>query len=678
MTTPLSHKRPTPLNTFYYGATYYPEHWTEADRRDDPARMAEAGMNCVRMAEFAWDLMEPRPGEYNFDLFDAEIERLGKQGIVTILGTPTAAPPRWFSAKYPEALRVDENDRRQAHGSRQQACYSSPILRRHSREITRAMAERFGSSEFVVGWQTDNEFNCNFSECYCASCVEAFREFLRERYGTVDELNRAWGAAFWAQTYDSFDDVGLPYRNRPTIHNPSHMLDYFRFLSWTVTRFQHDQVAILRELAPNQWVTHNGCFGHLQYRGPFTEDLDFLSMDIYPFFSKPDDRRAGQTFTLDRARAWSGNFIIPEQQSGPGGNSQFIHETPEPGENRRMVYTSIARGADGLLHFRWRSCRFGAEEYWCGVLDHDNAPRRRYDEVKQIGAELKRVGSEVLGTHVAVDVAIAGADQVALEAHDTYPMELPHPNKASRDIHKQLEEKHIAVGVAHPTDDLADIKVYVIPHLAWFDPAWVEPLERWVKGGGTLVVGARTATRTVDNHITGEVLPGVLRELCGVSVEEWGHIRFPEQRTYHLAIGSSHVEGASWYEALSVDSDDVTVIGRWTDRHLREQPAVTCRPVGQGHVIYVGTYLEAPVFGALWETIAKLSGVEPQWPDLPPAVEVVRRQSSEKTLWFFMNHADHPVVLPSPPKGRNLVTDEEANGDSLELEGYGVAAIKEG
>ena len=115
-----------------------------------------------------------------------------------------------------------------------------------------------------------------------------------------------------------------------------------------------------------------------------------------------------------------------------------------------------------------------------------------------------------------------------------------------------------------------------------------------------------------------------------------------------------------------------------TDRHLREQPAVTCRPVGQGHVIYVGTYLEAPVFGALWETIAKLSGVEPQWPDLPPAVEVVRRQSSEKTLWFFMNHADHPVVLPSPPKGRNLVTDEEANGDSLELEGYGVAAIKEG
>lgn len=166
MTRKLSHKNPTNLKTFYYGAPYYPEHWDAATREKDPEWMAEAGFNVVRMAEFAWDLMEPREGEFNFALFDETIARLGEKGIVTILCTPTATPPRWLTRAHPDVLRVNADGATMQHGSRQHACPSSPVFRAYSRAITQAMAAHFADNLHVVGWQTDNELNCCRSLSY--------------------------------------------------------------------------------------------------------------------------------------------------------------------------------------------------------------------------------------------------------------------------------------------------------------------------------------------------------------------------------------------------------------------------------------------------------------------------------------------------------------------------------
>ena len=230
--------------------------------------MAAAGWNMVRMAEFAWDLMEPREGEYDFTLFDETIQRMAEKGIVTMLCTPTATPPRWLTSAHPEILGENADGVSFQHGARQHACTSSPVLRVYSRRITRVMAEHFKEFPAVVGWQTDNEFNCQFPECHCCNCQEGFRDFLRERYqGDIAALNQAWGAAFWAQTYSSFDQIQTPKTDKPTHPNPTQMLDYHRFISWSVANFQHDQVEILRQTQPRWFVTHNGLFRHIDYRG---------------------------------------------------------------------------------------------------------------------------------------------------------------------------------------------------------------------------------------------------------------------------------------------------------------------------------------------------------------------------------------------------------------------------
>lgn len=672
-----SHQRPARLQRFYWGATYYPEHGEFETLELDAVRMKAAGMNAVRMAEFAWDLMEPEEGRFEFGLFDETIERLGAHGIGSILCTPTAAPPRWLTLKYPDALKVDGQGRPMRHGSRQHASYASPIFRQYGQRITRAMAEHFRDQAHVVGWQTDNEIHCQIAEDHSPAAVVAWQEFLREKFrGDIHALNRAWGTTFWAQTYQSFDHIPTPIDQRPTYCNPAQLLDYSRFMAWTAARFQSEQIQILREVQPRWWLTHNGLFRRVDYRGIFGEELDVLGYDVYPMFTyEAAERGATQALWLDAARAWTGNFLVLEHQSGAGGQGDYMLDTPEPGEIRRMVYSTIARGADGLLFFRWRTCRFGAEEYWCGILDHDNVPRRRYQEIAQVGAELARFAPKLLGTTVHIDVAVAASDLNNTEAHSALPLGLPSPWQVTTEIHADFYRRGFAIGCVHPDDELRELKLYVIPHWVIIEPKWASKLEQWVRYGGVLVLGARTATRDLDNNVITAPLPGVLRNLSGVTVVEYGRQNRPEERRLELTIGEQTVLSRHWYERLELEPD-VRVLANWSSRHLAGSPAVTLRKIGSGKVIYVGTYLTGDVREILLPTLIEQSELKPLLPDLPDQVEVVKRNAERTTLWFIVNHRETETVLPIVPIGRELLTGRMTTG-ALTLAPRGVAVIEE-
>jgi beta-galactosidase len=654
-----SHKRPANVPHFLFGATYYPEHWEVDVRELDADRMADAGFNCVRMGEFAWDRMEPEEGTYQFDLFDQTIAELGDRGISTIMGTPTATPPRWLTFGHPEVLRVDADGISMQHGSRQHACPSSDLFRHYSRKITLAMAEHFVENPHVIGWQIDNELNCHFSECHCPNCQAAFQAFLQENYQDIEALNAAWGNSFWALTYQDFAQIPTPKPGKPAYPNPAHRLDYYRFISWNIARFQREQVEILREVNPRWFVTHNGTFAHIDYRGPFGRDLDFLSYDVYPFFdTDPEHRLISQAFNLDHARAWTGNFMIPEQQSGPGGQGSYLHDTPEPGEIRRMAYTSLARGADSLLFFRWRTCRFGAESYWCGILDHDNVSRRRYEEVATLGEELETIGPELLNTHVRVDVGIATSDVDVYDAHDTLSLGLPSPKSMAEAIHAVFLQQGYAVGCVHPSDDLSGLKVYVIPHWALFDDAWTSNLRAYVENGGLLVIGARTATKNWQNNVIGETPPGPLARLAGVKIADYGRQNAPDKRPLGIRLFQPeqvNVHTRHWYEQLDI-LPGARTLGRWDVGHLKLKPAITLRSVGEGGVMYVGTYLTPSMIEALIPVLqSHVEGLEPVWPAAPEGVQVVVRENDEKRLWFFINGNDQVTPVPEIPQGDNLI-----------------------
>lgn len=698
--------RTLPINRFLMGAPHYPEHVDDSYLERDAKRMVDCGFNVIRMAEFAWNLMEPREGVYDFSLFERTMDVFGAHGISTILCTPTATPPRWLTHRYPEVLRVDGSGRSARHGSRQQADTCSPVYRAHSRRITGVMAEHFKGHRHLIGWQTDNELNTTVSESFSDSTAREFRLYLEQRYKTIAELNGAWGTNFWAQTYDHFDQVDLPFQLAPSFANPTQVLDYHRFLAHATAMFQRDQVEILRGVDPSWFLFHNvGQIRDMDFRGPFAQDLDFLGFDVYPLLKDEYERAGsighGQALYSDIMRGHAGNFIVPEQQSGLGSQPGFATIVPEEGEMMRMAMSSVARGADGILFFRWRPAHFGAEIYWNGILDHDDVERRRYAEAKRFGLAMQRIGKEVLDTVVRMDVGIASSSFDNQEAHRSYPLGLPEGQMAAAVLHRYCYDKGVACGFVHPEDDLSRLKVFFVPHWVIWTEDWTAHVEAFVRAGGTLIVGARTATRNEDNHVIRTTPPGSgLAQLCGVHVEEFGLLPPPggkglasqmiraqgvvqlpnrpsesSRREHFIRMGDHRVQASYCYELLT-PLGDTEVIARWDARFTAKTPAITARKLGRGRVIYVGTYFTPELSDVLMPNVLSQADVGPLVSDLPAGVEVSLREGQGRRLLFLQNTTFESATVPAVPAGSELLGETKHVGGEVQLGPYGCAVIQ--
>ena len=698
---PISVWRPIATDRFLVGAPHYPEHVDESYWERDAERMAAAGFNVVRLGEFAWHIFEPRENVFDFDLFDRAIDVLGRHGIDVIMCTPTATPPRWLTAAYPETLRIDGNGRAASHGSRQHGDTTSPVLRAHSRRITRAMAEHYRANPRVIGWQTDNELNTTESKSYSASALREFQLFLAEKYRTIAALNEAWGGNFWATAYESFDQVVFPLEHAPGFCGPAHVQDFHRFLAFATARFQHDQVEILRAVNSDWFVFHNlGRLEDIDFRGQFSTDLDFVGYDIYPLLYDEMQRNGGvaqaQALHLDICRGFTGNFIVPEQQSGFGAQPLFSPLTPEPGEMRRMAYSSVARGADGLMFFRWRPAHYGAEIYWMGILDHDDVPRRRYDEARQFATEITSIQNRVLGTSVHMDVGIAGGDFDNQEAHRTYPMGLPSPHDEAELLRRYCYERGIACGFIHPEDDLSRLKLLYVPHWLMWDDDWTRRIEAFARNGGTVILSARTGTRDRNNHVIRQAAPGrSLTDLTGVAVEEFGLLAgigadglFPHagrygsaelrpklpaesaRRRYTMRIGNRTLTAGHMYELLDL-RDGAEAIGVWSNRFAEGRAAISLKQVGAGRVIYLGSDLTDELLDTLIHDELQRAGVMPLLANKPADVEVTLRRGPAGSVLFVLNTSHEATTVEHLPAGTVLVGDAVVTEGTARLPAYG-------
>ncbi len=635
----------------YYGADYYPEHWPRERWATDARLMHEAGINVVRLAEFAWALLEPQQGIYDFAWLDEALGVLEAEGIAVVLGTPTAAPPAWLCQGYPEIMAVNRDGHRVTFGMRRQYCPTSSTYRTLSASIARAMAEHYAGHPQVIGWQIDNELS---GHCYCAECQRAFQEWAEARYGSLTALNEAWGTAFWSHIYRSWSQIPLPWNTTP-VSNPCLELDYWRFMSDQMVAYQQVQLDILRERCPGQFITTNLMgfgFQDLDYYD-LARPLDFVAWDNYPIYS-PGGAEDSSLAALGHA-AMRGikdrPFWVMEQQAGPSG-WQTMSRAPKPGQLRLWAYQAIAHGADAVVYFRWRSCPFNTEEYWHGILDHDGRPRRRYDEVRQMGQEVGRVGERLAGTSTPKAVALL------LSYDDSWALRL-QPNaeglsysEVFRGYYRAFHQMNVPVDVVSPEADLGAYKLVVAPVLHVLPEAWAQNLTRYVENGGHLVIGARSGVKDRSNRVVNQPLPGLLAPLCGVEVEEYdalgrqttGAIRF-EQGIPELADTLCTVH--TWADILSPRGAEV--IARYTQDYYSGKPAITCYGYGRGQAVYVGTMGNADLYATLARWCAAEAGVQPLL-TTPHGVEVAARESGTQRILFLLNHSadEQAVELPYP------------------------------
>jgi beta-galactosidase len=640
--------------SFLFGVAYYPEHWPETYWERDAQLMQDAGVNAVRMGEFAWYLLEPREGIYDFSLFDRAIAVLAKHGIKAILGTPTAAPPKWLTSKYPETLAVYPDGRPANDQTRRHYCYNSPAYRRLSKKIVEEMASHFKDNPNVIGWQTDNEFNCHIDECYSESCRRAFHDWAKERYGTIESLNERWGNAFWSQAYDNWSELDLPFP-APAYHNPALMLDYKRFLSDSVISYQHDQVEIIRKYRPNDFITHNGSFRNIDYYN-FSRDLDLFAFDNYPCFNEKPQYPVGTKLTF--SRGFSDRFMIMEEQTGPGGQA-YLLRTPRPGEMSMWAFQAIAHGADGMMHFRWRTARKGAEEYWSGVLEHDNVPRARYDEFKKEGADIHRIEKEVLGSKVVSDIAVL-KDYDAEWVFD-YQFLTKEVNLGAEfeQFFQAASESKYNIDFISGGADFSRYKVIFAPHLILMDEDLAGKIRKYVEQGGTFVMSAHSAVKTRDNGMTDQVKPILVHDLFGVDVIEFQCYQPPSANKNAIRFADGTLVPIHVFADV-LKARTATPLGTWSTDYMKSGPAVTVNRAGKGQAVYYGSFFNLDSARYLIRHFAAQHGLKPLMAGVPNNIEVTRRTKGASNYYFVLNHEDETVTIKPVPGYFDLLANAPA------------------
>lgn len=657
---------------FYFGVDYYPEQWEQSRWSRDAQLMREAGVNVVRLAEFAWSRMEPEEGKYQFAWLDEAINLLGENGIQVVLGTPTASPPPWVMEKYPDAFIQWADGRYATYGSRREYCPNQQGYRELSRSITRAMAQHFQTNPHVIGWQTDNEFG---DRCYCSHCQQAFQNWLKEHYQTLDAVNRRWGTVFWSHEYSKWEQIPTP-KKTGYIHNPGLELDYFRFMSESYVAFQDEQITILRELCPEHFITHNlmgFSYNNLDYFA-LSQPLDFVTWDNYPRGFWIQDQivdAAALALGHDTMRGLKQkNFWVMEAHSGPAG-WDIIGSTPRPNEIRLWAYQAIAHGADGIVFFRWRTARYGAEQYWHGVLDHDGNPRRRYAEFKRFGHELKQIGDIIQGSQLQADVGM-------LLSYDSRFAFQIQPNnerfsypKHFLDYYRALYDRNIGVGIVAPHDDFSAYHLLIVPALYVVPTELAQKLTSFVANGGTLILTARSGVKEESNAVVNLPLPGLLRDLCGVEVAEYDSLRNDEKVEIQFQDTGYCVETSIWCDVL--DLRGAEPVAHYTSSYYAHQPAISRHHNGKGQAVYVGSLGGNEVANAMMEWVLKEIAYPVPQPVATP-IEIRERHKANTRLLFVLNHSAAAQLVPLTETYRDILSSETCESE-LELEAYGVRIL---
>lgn len=648
----------------HLGAAYYPEHWPEERWPEDIRLMKEAGLTVVRMAEFAWSTMEPSEGQYNFDWLDRAISLLAENGIQSVLGTPTAAPPAWLVTKYPASLAVDETGRQVQFGNRCHYCVNAPEFHAAVRRLVGEMARRFGPHPHVIGWQIDNEYN---RVCYCETCRAAFQQFLKEKYGTLENLNARWTTAYWSQTYSAWEQIPIPVGP----HNPGLMLEFRRFVSASYRRFQKLQLDALRpHLKPSDWVTHNfmGWFGGFDHY-ELSADLDLASWDWYIGSGHNDPLVKGASHDLTRGFKRR-NFWLMETQPG-SVNWAGINNALYLGEAHAMAWHAVAHGAEAVLYWQWRSALGGQEQYHGTLVDPSGRPRPFYQEVQWLGREFAAVSDLLAGSEVRAAVAMLNDydSRWSLEAQRhhrdfDYVEHFVH-------YYVPLAARNVNVDILHADQPLDGYRLVIAPALAVMNEQRVRHLMDFVASGGCLVLTIRTGVKDEYNALLPSRPPGPLANLAGVEVEDYYALETP------VALKGNWLDGSSrlWAERLHLLDPDCQILSEYQPCNgwLDKRPAITERRIGAGRVWYVGAYLDTAAQQKLTGYFLTAAGIPSI--ESPHGVEIrTRVRPDGEEIYIVINHNRSETKIRLPWAGHEHVRGDAVRG-TLSLPACSVAVL---
>lgn len=634
------------------GCAYYPEHWPEERWALDAQTMREAGIRVVRLAEFAWDKLEPYPTMYNFEWLDRAIETLASVGLQLVLCTPTPTPPLWLTLTHPDINRVREDGVRVGSGGRRHPCANNPHYLIAAEAISDEISRRYGQHPAVIGWQIDNEFGCGeTTRCYCTHCAAAFRDWLIHQYQDLDTLNAVWGTQFWGRSLTSWDQVYVPgVVTEP--HSPAMLLDYRRFASNSWEAFLAEQAAIVRTNAPGRFITHNLMVNHwsLDY-WRLASELDFVSYDNYPHGTR-GPAETSMNLDLMRGLGHGDPFWIMEQQPGRVNWHPYNPPVPE-GQVRVWSHQAVAHGASTVVYFRYRAVTMGQEQYHAGLLKWDGSKDHAFHEAQ--ATERDYHDTPLL-------LRPRAKTGIFFDYNDLWALEIEPVQREFRywDVVYDLYHAHwetntpidfLPRAAGHYEGLLEDLKPYetlIVPAAFLVDNLEFDIWGRWVEQGGRLVITFRSGVRTQGNRATINPLPSGLTTLTGVSIKAFMSVPPTSYTAWHRP--GSRIEGRGgqhaykiWAEVLEPTTADT--LYTYADGLIAGAPAITVNFMGQGAVFMLGCWVED--MGALLREMGLVVNE-------PSAVQLTQLRGDDDSWWQVSINHHMEAVGDMPPLGAKV------------------------
>jgi len=655
------------LEGIAYGGDYNPEQWPRETWLDDVRLMREAGVNLVSVGIFSWGLLETSEGVFDFGWLDDILGLLHDNGIAVDLGTPTASPPAWFFATYPDARTVTRDGVTMGFGSRGMASPSSPDYRAAAVGIAGKLAERYGSHPAVVLWHVHNEYGVPVGEDHSAHAIREFRGWLRERYGSLDELNTAWGTAFWGQHYGDWEHIGTPAA-APSVVNPAQRLDFARFTDHQLRAAFVAERDAIRERASQPITTNFMAAATLTTNlWKWAEEVDVVANDHYLTAADPEGE-IGLALAADLTRSVGGGrpWMLMEHSTS-AVNWQPRNIAKRPGELARNSLSHLGRGADAIMFFQWRASRSGAEKFHSAMIPHAGTGSRVWREVVELGGTLGRL-AELQGSRVVADVAILWDFESfwaqGLEWHPS--IDLDHAERV-RAFYERCWRDGITVDFALPSHDLSQYRLVIAPAQYLLSLADAANLTRYVADGGTLVVSFFSAIVDEFDAVHEGGFGAPLRDVLGVSVEEFLPLR--EGESTAVDWRGDILAAGVWQEDLVVAGAEV--VATFASGAAAGKPAITRNRHGEGIGWYLGTRLDAEGLRAVLQSVYADAGVVAA--NHPAGLEVITRRGEVNDYVIALNHGDAPTRLDIA--GTDLVTGSDIS-DALDLPGGGVAVIR--
>ncbi|MFT4260199.1 beta-galactosidase [Microbacterium sp.] len=637
-----------------FGGDYNPEQWPADVWREDVALMREAGVNLVTVGVFSWARIEPAPGVRDWDWLDEVLDLLHGAGISVDLAAPVASPPPWLGLRYPETLPVDRDGVRLIAGSRNQFSPASRVYREYAAAITRDLAERYAGHPAVVMWHVGNEYG---QIDHGDEAAREFRRWLIERYGTIAELNAAWGTAFWSQHYEDFDEI-LPPRRMPYLVNPTQALDFRRYSSDQLLACYRELRDIIRATGAAQPITTNFMGFHaLTDYWAWAGDVDVVSDDQYPDPASVD-APAQTAFVQDLMRSLGGgrSWVLMEQ--AVSATSWRTHNLPKsPLHARRDSLQAIARGADAVCYFQWRQARAGAERFHSAMLPHAGADSDVFRGVVRQGRDLRRL-TPASGARVDADVAILfdWASWWAGEEPARPTERLSTMTEANR-WYRELWRRGVAADLVSSSSDLSGYRVVLVPHSYIIESATADALAGVVEAGAHVVIGPFSGVADRNAQILTGRSPVLLREVLGVSGEEW--VGVPDSGialAFDGGWGSDVRRPRAGILAERLRSEGAEVLAWYRGGELDGIPALTRHRTAW----YLGAIVDDDTLSSLFGDVLGEAGVTDALGRpaalLPDGIEAVRRGD----VLFLLNHADRHIELDLGEGGVrvDLLTEE--------------------